>query len=354
MNNKEINIFFIEKNKTIRSAMKQMTANGRKCLVVVDNNSFYGTLSDGDIRKSLLNGNSLDTLISNCANTSSYVLNSGVSTQEEKIKKIFYDKKFDFIPIVNHKDMSITDILFWDDFLQEDEKLKQLDIPVYIMAGGAGSRLKPFTDVLPKPLVPIGDKTVIERIIDQFTKHKSDNFYISINYKSKILKAFFEELNPEYKLNFIMEEKPLGTGGSLSLAKDSIKTDFILTNCDVIFDIDFFDLVEFHKDSKNSITIVASTKEITLPYGNLILDQDGNLESTEEKPSFDFLVNTGMYVINPSVLELIQKNKKIDFTDVIDTAISKKFKVGVYPINEDSWIDTGQWSEYKRAINKLG
>ena len=167
--------------------------------------------------------------------------------------------------------------------LLSNERPKKVTIPVFIMAGGLGSRLKPFTDVLPKPLIPIGNKTVIERIIDQFLAFEVNNFYISINHKSKILKAFFDELNPDYKVNFIYESKPLGTGGSLSLIEDSITNDFILANCDVIFDIDLHDLTKFHEKNSNIITIVASTKELTLPYGNLILSEDGNLKATEEK-----------------------------------------------------------------------
>jgi NDP-sugar pyrophosphorylase family protein len=222
------------------------------------------------------------------------------------------------------------------------------------MAGGKGSRLEPFTDVLPKPLVPISGKTVIERIIEQFTKFQANDFYISINYKSKILKAFFEELNPHYKLNFIQEDKPLGTGGSLGSLSGKLNDNFILTNCDVIFDIDIPDLVKFHHDENNIITVVASTKEFQLPYGNILLDNQGKLESTEEKPKFDFLVNTGMYIVSKAVIDLIQKNESIDFPDLIDRAISNRMSVGVYPITEDDWVDTGQWAEYKNAIKKLG
>jgi dTDP-glucose pyrophosphorylase len=343
----------IDSQDTLRSSMKRMTETGRKCLIVLKNKNFYATISDGDIRNALLAGNPLHTQVLKVANKRPFIFLQKEKPDTREIKEIFVKNKFELIPVLSNNAELVSDVLFWEDYLFNNEKYQEISHPVVIMAGGLGSRLKPFTDVLPKPLIPIGSKTVIERIIDQFLEHKIENYHISINHKSKILKAFFEELNPAYKVNFLYEEKPLGTGGSLFLLKNVIKSDFILTNCDVIFNIDLYDLSEFHKINKNLITIVASTKELTLPYGNLILDKKGNLQSTEEKPSFDFLVNTGMYIVSPEVLDTLQENVKIDFTEIIDRAIAENLKVGVYPINEDDWVDTGQWSEYKKAIDKL-
>lgn len=353
MTNPDQNSLLVNKNVTIREAMRVMTSVGRKCLIISEDNKFFATISDGDIRKGLLDGVSLDAKVLQIANKKPFAIKASVPClADTAIASIFHDKKFDLIPLVDEEN-SILDIFFWEDFLEAVDKFNELTLPIFIMAGGKGSRLAPFTDVLPKPLIPIAGKTVIERIIEQFTKFNATNFFISINYKAKILKAFFEELNPSYSLSFIEEDKPLGTGGSLVNLKDLMIEDFILTNCDVIFDIDIPDLVAFHAQACNAITLVASTKEIQLPYGNITLDKNGKLQSTEEKPKFDFLVNTGMYVVSREVLDLIDKDESIDFPDLIQRATLNGLSVGVYPIAEDHWVDTGQWAEYKNAIKKL-
>ncbi len=224
---------------------------------------------------------------------------------------------------------------------------------VVIMAGGKGARLEPFTNVLPKPLVPINEKPVIEHIIERFNKNKISNFFITLSYKSKILKAFFQEIKPEFKLSFIDEPKPLGTAGGLSLLAGKIKKPFLVTNCDTIINVNFDDLMSFHISNNNDITLVVSSKEYVIPYGTCKLTKTGYLKKIIEKPKFDFFVNVGLYVLNPNLIKLIPKNKKYNMTDLIRQAKRKKKQVGVYPIDEESWVDVGQWSEYHKAIEKL-
>ena len=179
------------------------------------------------------------------------------------------------------------------------------------MAGGKGTRLEPFTKILPKPLVPVHEKPIIEHIIKMFTEYGCNDFYLTVNYKSKILKAYFEEINPEYTIKFIEEEKPLGTAGSLKYLSGMLESPFFVTNCDIIVKSNYHSLYKFHKEGNYDLTLVASAKEYIIPYGTCDLNGDGSLSNINEKPQFDFLINTGLYLINPNLLELIKENQKI-------------------------------------------
>mgnify|MGYP001361924138 CR=1 FL=1 len=339
---------------SIRQAMKKLSQTGHKCLVIVDeNNLLLGTLTDGDIRKAILKGLNISNSIDNIYEPSPTVLIKNKFKPDE-VKDLFKKRKFDLIPIIDNKG-KLKDILFWDLILKNEKKRfnKKLNKPVVIMAGGKGSRLEPFTKVLPKPLIPVHDKPVIEHIIGHFTQIGCINFFLTVNYKSKIMKAYFEELKPKYKLNFVEESEPLGTAGSLRLLNGEFKEPFFVTNCDIFIKTDYSSLYEFHKKGNYDITLVASAKEYIIPYGTCELNKDGDLSHINEKPKYNFLINTGLYVLSPDVLELIPKNKFYHITHLIEDAKNKGKKIGVYPIDEEAWVDVGQWAEYKKAVKKL-
>ena len=238
----------IKENLTIRQAMKKLSQSGAKCLVIIDEkNNLLGTLSDGDLRKAILNGSNMGDSIKNI-----YQLNPTVLLNEEYViedaKKLFTNNKFDLIPIVDNKG-KLVDVLQWESVFKngESERNSKLDAPVVIMAGGKGTRLEPFTNILPKPLIPIHEKPVIEHIIECFTQVGVKDFILSVNYKSRIMKAFFDEINPTYNINFIEEEKPLGTAGSLLSLKNQYNKPLLVTNCDIIVKTDYYDLYKFHQ-----------------------------------------------------------------------------------------------------------
>jgi len=346
---------FIKPKSNIKNALKQMSEIGEKCLVVVDNkNKLLGTLSDGDVRKSILKGRFHKDKINEFYQKKSTFLRKDNYSMDQA-KNIFLKKRIDVIPVVDES-KKIIDVLTFENIFSKSKK-SQYDHKflktVVIMAGGKGARLEPFTNVLPKPLVPINEKPVIEHIIERFNKNKISNFFITLSYKSKILKAFFQEIKPEFKLSFIDEPKPLGTAGGLSLLAGKIKKPFLVTNCDTIINVNFDDLMSFHISNNNDITLVVSSKEYVIPYGTCKLTKTGYLKKIIEKPKLDFFVNVGLYVLNPNLIKLIPKNKKYNMTDLIRQAKRKKKQVGVYPIDEESWVDVGQWSEYHKAIEKL-
>ena len=338
-------------NYKIKDVLSLLKKNGEKNLIVVDNKNYLlGVISDGDIRNAILNKFSLNDKIHKIYNQNCiFFYNKNINYDD--IKKQFIKNRLGLIPIVNNN-KKIIKIVTWHDVFSNNLKKKKspIPIPVVIMAGGKGTRLEPFTNILPKPLIPLNDKTVIENIIDQFLEYNIKNFYLSLHYKSKIIKAYFSDLIKNYKIKYIDEKIPLGTIGSLNLLPKNMSPTFFLTNCDIMIKADYNDLYKYQKDKKNDLTIIVSTKEIIIPYGNCKVDKKGNLLSITEKPNFNFLVNTGFYILNKNLIKLIPKNSKMDFNEFIDIAIKKKKKVGVFPIDEYSWTDIGQWSEYKKLF----
>ena len=338
----------------VRQAMRKMSQSGVKCLVIIDEKKLLlGTLSDGDVRKAILDGVTIGGSIKKIYNPNPTVLVEGKFKLDE-VKQLFVINKFDLIPVVNDSG-KLIEILSWETIFENKEKNDEviLDTPVVIMAGGKGSRLEPFTMVLPKPLVPVHEKPVIEHIIERFTNIGVREFIITLNYKARIMKAFFEELSPDYKIDFIEEKKPLGTAGSLKLLEKKFDKPFLVTNCDIIIKADYLALYEFHLKNSYDITLVASMKNYTIPYGTCELNNEGHLKKINEKPEYDFLINTGLYIVNPDLLQLIPRGELYHITHLIKDAKDQGKRVGVYPISDEAWIDVGQWAEYRKALEQF-
>ena len=339
---------------TVRDALKTLSITGEKCLIVVDEDQkLLGTLSDGDLRKAILKGNDVKSTIKNIYNLKPTFLVKGEYSEPE-VKSIFIKNKFDLIPIVDQKG-KVVDSLYWEKVFDDGDKRRsiKLDVPVVIMAGGKGTRMEPFTKILPKPLVPVNEKPIIEHIIERFVDVGCNEFYLTVNYKGRILKAYFEELQPDYEIHFLEEKEPLGTAGSLRFLKEKFNQSFFVTNCDIIIKADYASLFEFHEKDGYDVTLVASAKEYIIPYGTCELNGEGHLSHINEKPHYDLLINTGLYVLNPDVLELIPKNRFYHITHLIENVKNQGKKVGVFPIDDDAWIDVGQWAEYQQAMERL-
>ena len=343
--------FCISPKSMIVDAFSKFKSIGTNCLVVTEQSKFLGTITDGDIRKALLKkANIRDTIDKIYQKNAFFVYENNLDSKE--IKNAFLKHHYSLIPILDSEN-NVVNVITWFDFFGRKEVLKKFKAPMVVMAGGKGTRMAPFTNVLPKPLIPINNQTVIERIIDSFQNHGKNDIYISINFKGAILKAYFQELNPSYKVSFIEESKPLGTAGALSKLKNKIKTPFFLTNCDVLFDLNYNDLLDHHNKSKSLITLVASAKEIIIPYGSLQINKDGYLSTFKEKPVLDYLINCGLYIIDPRALAHIPNNKYFDITDLISDLLKKNHNISIYPINDNQWVDVGQWEEYRKAVDQI-
>ncbi|GIW21347.1 MAG: mannose-1-phosphate guanylyltransferase [Candidatus Sericytochromatia bacterium] len=340
--------FLINKDKTIIEAIRQLDSVTKKILFVIDdNNKLIGSLTDGDIRRFILKKGSLDGKVDEaCFKKTLFIKNS---FSEQDILKLF-NKDILAIPVIN-ENKEILEIIFND-----KNKIfnKNLNVPLVIMAGGVGSRLEPITKIIPKALLPINDKSIIEIIIGNFLKYGVKEYYISINYKSSLIKSYFSEINLPCEIKYIEENEPLGTIGCLYMIKNKIKSEyFILTNCDIIINSDYYDIVKFHVDNNNLLTVVACIESYKIPYGVCNIKEDGELVNIEEKPEINFLFNTGMYVINNEVLQEIPENKFFHITDLINILKLKNKKVSIYPISKNSWIDIGEWSKYSETLNRF-
>lgn len=350
---KVIEDFLISENVTIKETMQCISKSSIRILFVVDNKQrLLGSISDGDIRRWVLKGGKLGSSIKKVYRKLIWKVDNSYDIKQ--IKKEMIAKNIQVVPVVGSDDR-ICHILFWEEIFGEKRILtkKPTNIPCLIMAGGLGTRLDPFTRVLPKPLIPIGEKTIIEMIIEKFHLNGVHEFNIAINHKSKIIKAYFEELNLSFNVNFVEEKKPLGTIGALNLISDRIKSSVFVANCDVLIDCDYQEIIDFHKEHKYDMTIVGSFRHFLVPYGVCHLDDSGHLNEIEEKPEFDFLVNSGMYLIKKKVLKYIPKNKFFNAVDLVNKIRKDGCRVGVFPINENSWVDVGQWEDYHQAFQRL-
>ena len=248
----------------------------------------------------------------------------------------------------------LTDVIFWDDVLSDtkaEDNRPKINLPVVIMAGGKGTRLKPITNVIPKPLVPVGDKTILEVIMDQFENIGCHKFYMSVNYKADMMKYYLSQLPHHYNIEFFMEDKPLGTIGSVSLLKGKITTPFFVSNCDSINEQDYRDVYDYHINNHNDLTIVTMVKSFKSPYGVIETAEDGLMVSLSEKPEQTYHVNTGVYILNPTCIDEIPENKMFHITHLMEKIKKQGGRVGCFPVSEHSWHDMGEWNEYLRMIN---
>lgn len=346
MNTSEI---YIEEHNTILEAMQKLDKNARKILFLHNNGALLATVTDGDIRRWILKGGNLQAEIRNVANYSPMYLHEG---QAHLALSVMKEYGIDAIPLVDDK-RSIKEIIFLNNANQELPRFNK-DIPVVMMAGGIGARLSPYTNILPKPLIPIGDYPISEHIINRFCTYGCNRFYMIVNYKRNMIKAYFDELKKEYQLDFVTEEKPLGTGGGISLLRGKIHDTFILTNCDILIDDDMTKAYRQHIESGNLITMICSLKKFTIPYGVVNIGENGTIKSMQEKPDMSFFTNTGCYFVEPEVIEELTYNEPIDFPAIIEKYMEQEKRIGVYPIGEDAWLDMGQLDELEKMKARLG
>ena len=348
---KRIQAISIAKSQPVIAALKQMDAMKVKLLLVLDGPKFCSLLSIGDIQRAIIANVPLESPIEYILREKVNVAKVGYS--RERIIARMKDRRNDFMPIVDD-DNNIVDIIFWEDIssYKENRVRNSFSLPIVIMAGGQGSRLRPLTNVLPKPLIPIGEQTMMEDIMDRFVECGCHNFYISVNYKADFIRRYFDNLNkPQYHMEYFQEDKPLGTAGSLHLLKDRINSTFFVSNCDIIIDEDYSEILNFHRQNNNEITMVAALKNYSIPYGTLETGEAGMLTGLTEKPNLTFKINTGMYILEPHLIEEIPSDRLYHITFLIDKLISEERKVGVFPISEGSWTDIGNWDEYMKFVN---
>lgn len=340
---------------SIKEAMQKLDDTAERILFVVEKgNRLVGTITDGDIRRGIIHGRTFKDEVGTLMHKNFAKVYSDTQNLMQHIKEIMLKDRLEQIPVVS-RDGAIEDVVCWTDILGtgiRQSSARSFSNPVVIMAGGKGSRLDPFTKVLPKPLIPIGDKTIIELIMEKFHRYGFFNFSYTLNYKKEYIKIFLQENEfPGYKISWAEEKEFLGTVGSLSLLKERLKETFFVTNCDSLLDTDFEQILNWHRQYDAAITIVGCHNEVKIPFG-VVEISDGRLKRMVEKPVHDVIINTGVYVMEPRVLDYIPVGKKMDVTELIDV-VGKKEKISVYTIF-GGWFDIGQWEEYRESMRRMG
>jgi dTDP-glucose pyrophosphorylase len=343
---------FIDSNNSLFTAFERMNSLNKKLLIVLEESKFIGVLSIGDIQRAIIAKKKFESKITEILRKNFVVCYNNENIEDIKQKMIQF--RIECMPILD-ANQNLIDLIFWNDIFEfnykKNKKKKNLNIPIIIMAGGKGSRLKPLTNIFPKPLLPINEKTIIENIMDRFVDIGCNNFFISVNYKSEIIKSYFKNLNNQnYIINYFEEDKPLGTAGSIFLIKNKINETCFVTNCDILIDQDLEEIYNYHIENKNLITIVSALKSYKIPYGTLQTKKDGILYKLDEKPEIIFQINTGMYILEPELLKLIPDNEFLHITDLISEIIKKNGRVGVFPISESAWQDIGNWKDYNNLL----
>jgi dTDP-glucose pyrophosphorylase len=345
---RDIKEYMIPPSMKVIEAMSAIDRIGEGIAFVCEEERLLGTLSDGDVRRHILRGGDLGACVSNVANPNFRYLNpEDISSAQEIMQR----HKLRAIPVLDERDRLIS-ICFANNVVVRSGS--KLGLPVVIMAGGKGTRLHPYTKVLPKPLIPIGDIPITMHIMQNFAAYGCNAFTMIVNHQKELIKAYFSDIDAPFSVDYAEESKPLGTGGGLKLLEGRIETTFFMTNCDIIVEADYADIIRYHRKNENLVTMVCAVKKVTVPYGTVKLDPNGLIEDIVEKPTFSFLTNTGFYVVEPRVFDYIPEGAFIHITDIIERCSAGGERVGVYPVAESQWMDMGQLDEMEKMLERRG
>ena len=350
MNKRDITQFLGTASMTVVEAMQKIDKNAKGILFIVDEGKkLLGSLTDGDIRRWLIKTGALQADVSRAMNHNPVSI---LNNEKMNVCEIMELYSIFALPVVGKRG-EVLDIIFDAKEVHDEPSDKLHGIPVVMMAGGKGTRLYPYTQILPKPLIPVGESPIAEHIINQFYADGCRDFHLIVNHKKNMIKAYFNEIEKDYHIFYADEDEPLGTGGGLSLLKGKIDKTFVLTNCDTLIEADFSKIYQYHKEHDNIITMICSLKNYQIPYGVINLGNGGQIESMEEKPTFSFFTNTGCYIVEPEVIKDIPEKTMIGFPDLLEMYRKEGKNVGVYPINESSWMDMGEMDTLEQMRKRL-
>jgi len=339
---KNIENLKLKQNSTIKETLEIIDKAAMQIALVVDeNNKLLGTLTDGDIRRGLLQGLNLNSSIESIIFKTPTV--AKISDTKEDILKIALAKKLHQIPIVD-EDGKILGIQEIDELIKPKEKTNK----VILMVGGLGTRLRPLTENIPKPMLKVGKKPILQTIIEKFSEYGYTNIILCVNYKSNIIQDYFKD-GREFgvSIEYIFEEQRMGTAGALSLLKEKPIEPFFVMNGDLLTNVNFEHLDNYHSSNKSIGTMCVREYDFQVPYG-VVNIKDSKILSIEEKPTHKFFVSAGIYMLSPEILEYIPINEFYDMPTLFEKLISKNKKIISFPLRE-YWLDIGRLEEYKKA-----
>lgn len=337
----------VKKETTIRDVMRVIDNGAQRIALVCDENNYLlGVVADGDIRRALLVDSNMEDSIERIMTTDPIVA-THVDSRSQRLR------------IMDEHDLLALPVVDRDGFLIGLETLRsaihvsKLDNPVFIMAGGFGTRLRPLTDNCPKPMLKVGDKPMLHHLVQRFSELGFHNIYISTHYlPEQIQKYFGDGSRFGVNINYIHEETPLGTGGALGLLPDDIpRLPLIMMNGDVMTNMDFSQLLKEHEKEGYDATMCVKELEHQVPFG--VINSDNNLiTGMKEKPIFRYNINTGIYILSPDCVKSVEKNSKIDLPSLLEQRMNEGVKIGMY-LNHDYWLDVGRMSDYEKAQNDV-
>ncbi|MDI6703311.1 MAG: nucleotidyltransferase family protein [bacterium] len=339
---KDFRDILVSPDTSIRETMKVIDEGVMEiALVVNEENRLLGTVTDGDIRRAILKDIGLEEKIKNVMHPNP--VTARVSTLKEDLLHLMKSTSLRQIPIVD-EEHRVIGIKLLKDLIKEKGK----ENIVIIMAGGLGNRLKPLTNSIPKPLLKVGKKPLLEIIIEQLESYGLRDIFISVNYKPDLIENYFQD-GRQYgvKIRYLKEDKQLGTAGSIRLAKEWIEKPFLVMNGDLLTKVNFDSLLDYHLQNGYSLTMAINRYRFQIPYGVVDLE-DTKVKGISEKPSLAFFINAGIYVINPELTKFIPENEYFDMPDLINKVIENKEIIGSFPIRE-YWLDVGEIEDFKRA-----
>jgi choline kinase len=352
MNIDKIRNQVISTRANLLSALKQMEAIDRKLLFVFDDKKFINILSIGDIQRAVFSDKPMETLVVDVLRKDTNMCN--VEDSVENIKEKMLELRTECMPVLNRKG-ELADVIFWEDiFLTTSDKTNDdINLPVVIMAGGKVQSMKANASILPKPLIPIGDKTIIEDIMDRFIKVGCHNFHVIIDSKADMVKQFMESINNKSNnISYLQEQITNGTISGLSMLKGILDKTFFVTNCDISISKNYSEILKYHRDNKNELTIVSVRKLLSAPYGIIELESNGSLGKMTEESEKQVQINSGFYIMEPKLLNEIESNKAFHINDLIYKIQKGKGNVGIFSIIERDCIELSRWTNYMNSFKK--
>ena len=347
----EILPLIVPDTENVEQALHVLNEQGLQILLVIDSDKkLVGIVTDSDLRRAVLQGVQLSDRVD--------------KLMQKKYKSVGYNdwlsnprigdpSGYNHIPVLSDGSQ-IAGLLIATSLLDEQHKeVPIIDTPVVIMAGGMGSRLAPFTNILPKPMLPVGDSTVLEKILESFYKQGFREFYVIVNHKKELIKAYFRDTALPFNLTFVEETQPLGTAGGLSLLAGKLLETFILSNADIISDVNFLKAIEWHVGNNAFATIISVEKLTSIPYGTVKSAKNGKVLSISEKPEIKHQIISGLYIFDKQILDHIPSNKPIDMDHLLRNLMGKRQSVMTYNV-ASNWLDMGEFSEYREFLKFFG
>ena len=329
-------------NSTIKDALQTINNGGLQIAIVVDeNDSLVGTVTDGDIRRGLLNGLDLNSSVSLVVHKSPSI--ASVGDTKESILKIALAKKLHKIPLIDElgKLVGIEDI---EDIIKPASKTNK----VILMVGGLGTRLRPLTQDTPKPMLKVGNKPILQTIVERFAEYGFVNITMCVNFNASIIRDYFGD-GKEFGVNidYVLEQKRMGTAGALSLLKERPSEPFFVMNGDLLTNVNFEHIFNYHTLHKATATMCVREYDYEVPYG-VVKMNDNKITAIAEKPVQKFFVSAGIYMLSPEILDFIPQDEFYDMPTLFEKAIAQDKNVISFPIHE-YWIDIGRLEEYQKA-----